>query len=103
MIVSAFLSMWISNSATTAMMLPIAKAVLEQLEATDAKADEQELQAAGENVNGLELQTIETKHEATDEKQPETQTQMENTVCEWICLQDILMFIKVPSPIPLTY
>uniref|UniRef100_A0A3Q0SDN5 Solute carrier family 13 member 2 n=1 Tax=Amphilophus citrinellus TaxID=61819 RepID=A0A3Q0SDN5_AMPCI len=39
MIVSSFLSMWISNTATTAMMLPIAHAVLQQLKSTETKVD----------------------------------------------------------------
>lgn len=32
-----FLSMWISNTATTAMMIPIANAILMQLKDTDKK------------------------------------------------------------------
>ncbi|KAL1779563.1 solute carrier family 13 member 5 isoform X1 [Sigmodon hispidus] len=39
MFVTAFLSMWISNTATTAMMIPIVEAMLEQMVVANAAAD----------------------------------------------------------------
>ncbi|XP_007521227.1 Na(+)/citrate cotransporter [Erinaceus europaeus] len=45
--VTAFLSMWISNTATTAMMVPIVEAMLQQMEATNMTAET--------NLGALEL------------------------------------------------
>ncbi|KAF4098278.1 solute carrier family 13 member 2 [Onychostoma macrolepis] len=60
MIVTAFLSMWISNTATTAMMLPISQAVLEQLSTTEADADEKELRE-GQDNQAFELAEVNVK------------------------------------------
>ncbi|XP_023144546.1 solute carrier family 13 member 2 [Amphiprion ocellaris] len=75
MIVSAFLSMWISNTATTAMMLPIAHAVLQQLRATEVQADERDFQAAAQDNPAFELEIRETKPQMTDEKRPDMELQ----------------------------
>lgn len=82
MIVSSFLSMWISNSATTAMMLPIASAVLQQLKATEAQADEREFQAAAQDNQAFELEISQSKQEMSEEKHPDTKAQLDNGQCK---------------------
>ncbi|XP_042355205.1 solute carrier family 13 member 2 [Plectropomus leopardus] len=82
MIVSSLLSMWISNTATTAMMLPIAQAVLQQLKATEAQADERDFQATAEDNEAFELEIGQTKQEIKSEKQPDTKAQLEDNVYE---------------------
>ncbi|XP_023252819.1 solute carrier family 13 member 2-like [Seriola lalandi dorsalis] len=77
MIVSSFLSMWISNTATTAMMLPIAQAVLQQLKDTESQADERDFQAAGADNHSFELELRETKGEMANAKQPNTEHEPE--------------------------
>lgn len=73
MTVSAFLSMWISNTATTAMMLPIANAVLQQLKTTEAQADERDLEATAAENHAFELEASQEKQDTANNKQSEVE------------------------------
>lgn len=59
MLVTAFLSMWISNTATTAMMVPIGHAVLEQLQGSQKDVEQ------GSDNPAFELQEASPQKEAT--------------------------------------
>lgn len=77
MIVSSFLSMWISNTATTAMMVPIANAVLEQLKETELQA-EKEYQNRAEDNPSFELDGTHSQ----ESKSEKNAFQLEDRVCK---------------------
>ncbi|XP_062328578.1 solute carrier family 13 member 2-like isoform X2 [Osmerus eperlanus] len=75
MVTTAFLSMWISNTASTAMMLPITSAVLQQLSDTEAQAEvrEMDLVTSKAGPEGLENQAFEMDDTTEDRASKEEQ------------------------------
>ena len=63
MSITAFLSMWVSNMASTAMMLPIVHSVLEHLRESEFEAEERELQ---KKRDSQALHITETKHSSEE-------------------------------------
>uniref|UniRef100_A0A3Q2YTQ0 Solute carrier family 13 member 3 n=1 Tax=Hippocampus comes TaxID=109280 RepID=A0A3Q2YTQ0_HIPCM len=75
MMTSSFLSMWLSNTATTAMMLPIANAILESLFG-DLESLKQKCKPMEDRVNGLLDAADENDTRTAEEIRSESEYQM---------------------------
>ncbi|XP_071951571.1 Na(+)/citrate cotransporter-like isoform X2 [Antedon mediterranea] len=84
MITTAFLSMWVSNTATTAMMVPIVQAVIDQIKKNDA-------------TNYIELNALEN-NAVEEEKEPRYTEHKQHGIRknEWLTRMNKGLLICVP-------
>ncbi|XP_016047413.1 solute carrier family 13 member 1 isoform X2 [Erinaceus europaeus] len=67
---TAFLSMWLSNTSTTAMVMPIAEAVAQQIISAEAEVEATQMTYfTGESNHGLEIDESDNGHEANESKE----------------------------------
>lgn len=85
MIVTAFLSMWISNSAATAMMLPITNAILEQLKEIEMQIEEK-CQNPAEDNPSFELDAPEIQEKSSEKDE----AQLEHRACRYQRVSELL-------------